>query len=120
MHIGIRGPLYAPTDLTEDAELGFEIVTAMDAGRMGVDDVAAAIRERAGDNPLYLSIDIDVLDPAHAPGTGTPEAGGLHHRGCRAHLLRVARAHGARRLIFQLSRLLGISRGADVILMGDS
>jgi agmatinase len=47
---------------------------------MGVDDVAAAIRERAGDNPLYLSIDIDVLDPAHAPGTGTPEAGGLTSR----------------------------------------
>ena len=154
MHIGIRGPLYAPTDLTEDAELGFKIVTAMDVGRRGVDDVAAAIRERAGDNPLYLSIDIDVLDPAHAPGTGTPEAGGLtsrellgilrglagmrlvgarrgrggprlrprrgDHRGRRAHLLRVARAHGARRLIFQLLRLLRISRGADVILVPDS
>jgi agmatinase len=80
MHIGIRGPLYAPTDLTEDAELGFKIVTAMDVGRMGADGVAAAIRERAGDNPLYLSIDIDVLDPAHAPGTGTPEAGGLTSR----------------------------------------
>ena len=154
MHIGIRGPLYAPTDLTEDAELGFKIVTAMDVGRMGVDDVAAAIRERVGDNPLYLSIDIDVLDPAHAPGTGTPEgrrphlqgtarhpagprrpaAGGRgrrrggtrlrprrgDHRGRRARLLRVARAHGARRLIFQLSRLLRISRGADVILVPDS
>lgn len=38
------------------------------------------MRERVGDRPLYISIDIDVLDPAHAPGTGTPEAGGLTSR----------------------------------------
>jgi len=100
MHIGIRGPLYAATDLTEDAELGFKIVTAMDVGRMGVDDVAAAIRERAGDNPLYLSIDIDVLDPAHAPGTGTPEAGGLTSR----ELLGILRGLAGMRLV-----------GADVV-----
>jgi agmatinase len=100
MHIGIRGPLYAPTDLTEDAELGFKIVTAMDVGRMGVDDVAAAIRERVGDNPLYLSIDIDVLDPAHAPGTGTPEAGGLTSR----ELLGILRGLAGMRLV-----------GADVV-----
>ncbi|MGB6571150.1 MAG: arginase family protein [Trebonia sp.] len=100
MHIGIRGPLYAPTDLTEDAGLGFKIVTAMDVGRMGVDDVAAAIRERVGDNPLYLSIDIDVLDPAHAPGTGTPEAGGLTSR----ELLGILRGLAGLRLV-----------GADVV-----
>jgi agmatinase len=80
MHVGIRGPLYAQSDLTEDAELGFQIVSAMDVGRTGPDEVAAAIRARVGDLPLYLSIDIDVLDPAHAPGTGTPEAGGLTSR----------------------------------------
>jgi agmatinase len=38
------------------------------------------ILERVGDAPLYVSIDVDVLDPAHAPGTGTPEAGGLTSR----------------------------------------
>jgi agmatinase len=43
----------------------------------GVEHVVKRIRDRVGDNPLYLSIDIDVLDPAHAPGTGTPVAGGL-------------------------------------------
>jgi agmatinase len=80
MHVGIRGPLYAANDLTEDAELGFKVLTSMDVGRMGIDGAAAAIRERVGANPLYLSIDIDVLDPAHAPGTGTPEAGGLTSR----------------------------------------
>jgi len=80
MHIGIRGPLYAASDLDEDAELGFRTVSAMDVERIGIDGVAEAIRERVGDWPMYASIDIDVLDPAHAPGTGTPEAGGLTSR----------------------------------------
>jgi agmatinase len=80
MHVGVRGPIYAASDLTDDAELGFRSVTAMDLERIGVDGVVDRIRERAGDAPLYLSIDIDVLDPAHAPGTGTPEAGGLTSR----------------------------------------
>jgi agmatinase len=80
MHVGIRGPLYAPSDLEEDAELGFAAVSAMEIERIGIDGVVAAIRERAGDQPLYVSIDIDVLDPAHAPGTGTPEAGGFTSR----------------------------------------
>jgi agmatinase len=60
--------------------MGFGIVSAMDVARQGPDAVAAALRERIGDRPLYISVDIDVLDPAHAPGTGTPEAGGLTSR----------------------------------------
>ena len=80
MHIGIRGPVYAATDLEEDAELGFRTVTAMEIERIGVEGTVSRIRERVGDAPLYISIDIDVLDPAHAPGTGTPEAGGLTSR----------------------------------------
>ncbi len=100
MHIGIRGPLYAPSDLTEDAELGFQIISAMDVGRTGIDGVAAAIREQVGDRPVYLSIDIDVLDPAHAPGTGTPEAGGLTSR----ELLGILRGLAGTRLV-----------GADVV-----
>jgi agmatinase len=80
IHLGIRGPLYGPGDLQEDAELGFRTVSAMDVERIGIDGAVAAIRERVGDRPMYVSIDIDVLDPAHAPGTGTPEAGGLTSR----------------------------------------
>ena len=53
---------------------------AVEIERIGIDGGVARIRERAGDHPLYISIDIDVLDPAHAPGTGTPEAGGLTSR----------------------------------------
>ena len=79
-HVGIRGPLYDRGDLTGDKELGFGIVTSADVLRRGVDEVVGGLRERIGDRPLYVSVDIDVLDPAHAPGTGTPEAGGLTSR----------------------------------------
>ncbi|TYB67309.1 agmatinase [Nonomuraea sp. PA05] len=79
-HVGIRGSLYGKKDLEEDRRLGFGIVTAADVLRRGLDEVIDLLRQRVGDRPLYLSIDIDVLDPAHAPGTGTPEAGGLTSR----------------------------------------
>ena len=80
IHVGLRGPVYAASDFTSDAELGFRAVPAMELERAGVDGVVDQIRERVGDAPLYVSVDIDVLDPAHAPGTGTPEAGGLTSR----------------------------------------
>jgi agmatinase len=79
-HVGIRGPLYSTADLPDDAGLGFGIVTSHQVEEWGVAGVVERLRERIGDRPLYTSIDIDVLDPAHAPGTGTPEAGGLTSR----------------------------------------
>jgi agmatinase len=100
MHVGIRGPVYAQSDLEQDAALGFRIVRAMELEHIGVAGVVAKIRERAGDAPLYISIDIDVLDPAHAPGTGTPEAGGLTSR----ELLGILRGLSGMRLV-----------GADVV-----
>jgi agmatinase len=80
MHVGIRGPLFAPDDLVDDARFGFAIVGAMDLEELGIAGVIAQADERLGDAPVYVSIDIDVLDPSHAPGTGTPEAGGLTSR----------------------------------------
>ncbi|MGI9315747.1 MAG: agmatinase [bacterium] len=80
MHVGIRGPLYSREDLSNDEELGFKVVHCDELQSHGVDHVVERIRERVGDFPLYLSIDIDVLDPAHAPGTGTPEIAGLTSR----------------------------------------
>jgi agmatinase len=79
-HVGIRGPLYGKKDLEDDRRFGFGIVTAADVMRRGVDEIADMVRQRIGNRPLYVSVDIDVLDPAHAPGTGTPEAGGLTSR----------------------------------------
>ena len=95
MHVGIRGSLYDPTDLTDDAELGFAVVHCDELERTGVDAVAQRIRDRVGDAPLYVSVDIDVLDPAFAPATGTPEAGGLTSR----ELLAILRGLAATNLV---------------------
>jgi agmatinase len=79
-HVGIRGPLYAASDLPDDAALGFLPVHAEEFEVLGVAGVVDRVRDRLGDAPVYVSVDIDVLDPAYAPGTGTPEAGGLTSR----------------------------------------
>ena len=80
MHIGIRGPLYAAKDLNDDKALGFQIFTSVEFQDLGVGAAIEKMKARVGKRPTYISIDIDVLDPAHAPGTGTPEAGGLTSR----------------------------------------
>jgi guanidinobutyrase / D-arginase len=79
-HVGIRGSIFTRQDLTDDRGFGFGIVGAFDYEARSIEEIAADIRRRAGDAPVYVSIDIDVMDPAHAPGTGTPEAGGLTSR----------------------------------------
>ena len=79
-HVGTRGPLYGKKDLEDDRRFGFGIVTSSDVFRQGMDEVVGRLRDRIGNRPLYISVDIDVLDPAHAPGTGTPEAGGMTSR----------------------------------------
>jgi len=80
MHVGIRGPLYSRDDLRRDQDLGFKIVHCDEFKADEIARVVERIRDRIGDHPLYLSIDIDVLDPAHAPGTGTPEVAGMTSR----------------------------------------
>ena len=100
LHVGIRGPLYSTDDLSEDRRLGFAILNSTDADSIGIEGMIAAMLKRVGDRPTYVSIDIDVLDPAFAPGTGTPEAGGLSSR----ELLRMIRALDATNLI-----------GADIV-----
>lgn len=80
MHVGIRGPLYSRDDLRRDQALGFKVIHCDEFQDGGISHVVERIRQRVGDRPLYLSIDIDVLDPAHAPGTGTPEIAGMSSR----------------------------------------
>jgi agmatinase len=99
-HVGIRGPLFSAQDLRDDAGFGFTIVGAFDYLTRTVASVAEELRDRVGEMPVYLSIDVDVMDPAHAPGTGTPEAGGLTSR----ELLATLRALAGVRLV-----------GADVV-----
>lgn len=80
VHIGTRGPLYGSRDLSDDSRLGFEVISAPELAETGVGSVLDRVVTRVGETPTYVSIDIDVLDPAHAPGTGTPEPGGLTSR----------------------------------------
>jgi len=80
IHVGIRGPIFGSQDLADDAMLGFQVVSTMDIEEHGLRGVIQRIRGRVQDARLYVSVDIDVLDPAHAPGTGTPEPGGLTMR----------------------------------------
>ncbi|HEX9853751.1 MAG TPA: agmatinase [Acidimicrobiia bacterium] len=80
IHVGIRGSKYGPEDLQEDAGFGFSVIGTWEIEAIGIDGYVERIRSRVGDLPLYLSIDIDVLDPAFAPATGTPEAGGFSSR----------------------------------------
>ena len=74
---GMRGPLYAASDLEEPRAWGFEILTGDELRALQPAEYAARVRERLAGAPAYLSFDIDVLDPAFAPGTGTPEVAGL-------------------------------------------
>jgi agmatinase len=80
VHVGIRGPLFSRDDLPQDSDLGFRQIETSTVAELGAGGVAEQIRERVGDAPVYISVDIDVLDPAHAPGTGTPEPAGLDSR----------------------------------------
>lgn len=80
MHVGVRGPLYSKKDLSDDADLGFDIFSATEFDYLGFAGAVERIAARVENRPVYVSIDIDVLDPAHAPGTGTPEAGGITSR----------------------------------------
>jgi agmatinase len=80
IHVGIRGPIYGAADLEDDRRFGFRTIRASDLSALGVQGAVDAIIERTDGLPVYLSVDIDVLDPAFAPGTGTPEMGGLQSR----------------------------------------
>jgi agmatinase len=78
--LGIRAPWGAPSDGDLVREHGARVLTPDDLARDGAEKVAAAILRAVGDRPLYLTLDVDALDPAFAPGTGTPVPGGLSSR----------------------------------------
>ncbi len=80
IQVGMRGSLYGPEDLDQSRELGFEVWTTDDVRREGLEATIAAIRQRVGSGPVYLTFDIDFIDPSFAPGTGTPEVGGFTSR----------------------------------------
>lgn len=74
---GVRGPAFEADEYRMSRELGFEVVTACDCHNIGMKRLAERIRDRVGQGPVFLTFDIDVVDPAFAPATGFPEVGGL-------------------------------------------
>lgn len=67
IHAGIRAPVKRG-DIKNDVRCGFETITARDLDKLGIAGVVDKIKDRVGDSNVYLSVDIDVLDPAYAPG----------------------------------------------------
>lgn len=77
VQIGLRGTGYSPADFDWCRDQGFRVVQAEDCWHRSLAPLMAEVKDRVGGGPVYLSFDIDGLDPAYAPGTGTPEIGGL-------------------------------------------
>ena len=75
--VGLRGTGYTAEDFTEAAGWGFNMTTAPEIWHKSLIPLGNQIKKSIGDHPCYLTYDIDSLDPAYAPGTGTPEIGGL-------------------------------------------
>lgn len=80
LQIGIRGPTPSAQDYEDSRKLGARLITIDEAVAMGPAAVVAEIHQRVGTRPCYLTFDIDAVDPAFAPGTGTPEVGGFSSR----------------------------------------
>lgn len=77
---GMRGPLYGPEDLAATRGMGFQVLTGGELADLSPADYSSRVRAGVGDAPAYFSFDIDVIDPAFAPATGTPEVAGLTAR----------------------------------------
>ncbi len=78
VQVGLRGPLYEKSDTAMSREAGMLDITGPELHAMGIEEALRRIRDRVGAGPAYLTFDIDFVDPAFAPGTGTPEVGGFN------------------------------------------
>ena len=105
LQIGMRGSLFSDADIQQSLDLGYEVITSDELAEAGPEAMAARIRAKLGDRPVFLSFDMDVFDPAFAPGVQTPEAGGPTSR----EMLRLLRLLGGLRLV-----------GADVVEVNPS
>lgn len=105
IQIGMRGSLFSNEDIQQSLDLGYEVVTTDQMLDGGLDALAQRILAKFGDRKVFLSFDLDVVDPAFAPGVQTPEAGGP----------------SAREILRLLRRLRGLNLvGADVVEMNPS
>lgn len=77
IQVGIRGSQYGPEDVQGSIDLGFEVLTANELHQIGIAEGVKRIQQRVGDAKVFLTFDIDFVDPSMAPGTGTIEVGGF-------------------------------------------
>ena len=77
IQIGMRGSLYDPDDFKLAADLGFEVIPGHELHKLTAEQLGERVRKRVGDTKVFYTFDIDFVDPAYAPGTGTPEVGGF-------------------------------------------
>jgi agmatinase len=77
IQVGMRGSIFSPDALEEARTLGFDVVTTDEAREMGNENLVQRIRDRIGVAKVFVTFDVDFVDPAYAPGTGTPEVGGF-------------------------------------------
>jgi len=75
--IGMRGSIFSSDALDEAKSLGFDLLTSDKIREMGINNVIKKIRDRVGNAKVFITFDVDFVDPAYAPGTGTPEVGGF-------------------------------------------
>jgi len=110
IQVGLRGPVYSRRDYEIPREMGLEVITAAEAHDLGMAAVAERIAARVGDAKTFLSFDIDFIDPAFAPATGTPEIGGFTTWESQS-LLR--RLHGLRYVGFDVVEVIPAYDVAD-------
>jgi agmatinase len=102
MQIGMRGSLFSNQDIQQSLDLGYEVVTTDQMLDAGIEPLASRILDKFRGRKVFLSFDLDVVDPAFAPGVQTPEAGGP----------------SARDVLRLIRRLRGLDLvGADVVEM---
>ena len=77
IQVGMRGSIYSDKHLEIPKDLGFEVITTNEIRKIGLEELVRRIKNRVGDAKVFLTFDIDFVDPAYAPGTGTPEVGGF-------------------------------------------
>ena len=80
IQIGMRGSLDGREEIDDAIELGFQVIRSVELFELGIEKLVKVIKQRVKDKPVFLTFDIDFVDPAFAPGTGTPEIGGVTSR----------------------------------------
>ena len=77
IQVGMRGSIYSRDSLDDARNMGFDLITTVEVQEQGIGDLIQRIRDRTGAAKAFVTFDIDFVDPAYAPGTGTPEVGGF-------------------------------------------